>query len=375
MLERRKKVGDVVKQAIDLISTLPVSGASQTTLIRYRRTYTAMIAEPGPLNCLRAGDSRDTYQFRRAALYATSRALLVEGVQTVHMTASAAMQTNPPLLEALAEIQKAARQLDQLIKLVGPAIRLDPPCSPNTSSFAVASRWTAANGTIKRARNSKKTQLKAFGRDWQARLWAATPERFPYRTILAVHLLTPVRPEELVPSERPTGWSPGVIVELLSPSSVRMTWRPAKTHGGKYGSPEVAITLNSALAGDAAEYLASECARKGGHMIVAIASKNAVRKAFGRLGKKAFPKVKAALTPYLFRHQFIADLKATCGAGEAVAAAAGHSVDSTQTHYARRESGNRRRGIIKIHSARRPRPGNIVRARNLANERLRPHTI
>lgn len=104
-------------------------------------------------------------------------------------------------------------------------------------------------------------------------------------------------------------------------------------------------------------------------MIVAIKSKNAVRKAFGRLGKKAFPNVKVALTPYLFRHQFVADLKATCGAGEAVAAAVGHSIDSTQTHYGRRESGNRRRGIIRIQSARRPRPGNIARSRNLANER------
>ncbi|RTL68609.1 MAG: hypothetical protein EKK42_09520 [Pseudonocardiaceae bacterium] len=361
------KVREIVTRAEHLLARLPVPGANEATLGRYKKTFMTMLDEPGRLDCLRKGDARDTYQFRRAALYATSRTMLVDMIDTVYAAGRAAVLDSESEDLRIADVQVAARRLFKFLNRIEPAIQLDPPSrSGITSSSKTKSRWNSLNGHIKRAHNSKKNQLRHFGKDWPLRLWAETPENFRYRNIIAIHLLTPVRPEELVPGARPNGWSSGVIVTQTADGHLCLSWQPAKTHAGKYGSPRVEITLDPTKAGDPAQYLVSMCASCGGCLVVSVRSKNAVRKAIGRLGRKVFPQVNQTMTPYLFRHQFIADLKATCGAGEAVAAAAGHCVDDTQTHYGRRERGNQRHGIVRIYSARRPKSGNIARVRMLA---------
>ncbi len=328
-----------------------------------------MLDEAGSLDCLRNGDSRDTYQFRRAALYATSRTMLIDMINAVYTAGKAAILDPENGDLHVADIQAVARRLYKFLNKIEPAIQLDPPGEFGTTCFSTRSRWNALNGHIKRARNSKKNQLHHFGRDWTSRLWAQIPADFRYRDIVAVHLLIPVRPEEFVPGARPNGWSSGVIVTQTADGHLCLSWQPVKTHAGKFGSPRVEITLDPIKAGGPAQYLASKCASSGGRLIICVRSKNAVRKAIGRLGRKIFPQVKQMMTPYLFRHQFIADLKATCGAGEAVAAAAGHCVDDTQTHYGRRERGHRRHGIVRIYTVRRPKPGNVARARTLARKR------
>jgi hypothetical protein len=57
------------------------------------------------------------------------------------------------------------------------------------------------------------------------------------------------------------------------------------------------------------------------------------------------------------------------GGGEDVAAAAGHGTDSTQSHYAGAVYGRKREGIISIRALRRPRRGNVERARALGRRR------
>jgi len=78
------------------------------------------------------------------------------------------------------------------------------------------------------------------------------------------------------------------------------------------------------------------------------------------------------LTPYVFRHQLIADFKKTLGGGEDVAAAAGQGIDSTQSHYAGAVYGRKREGMISITALRRPRCGNVERAHSLGRRRRRP---
>ena len=51
-------------------------------------------------------------------------------------------------------------------------------------------------------------------------------------------------------------------------------------------------------------------------MVVSMESKKAVRKAIAALGRKALPETDVTITPSVMRHQLIADLKATFGAGE-----------------------------------------------------------
>jgi hypothetical protein len=77
------------------------------------------------------------------------------------------------------------------------------------------------------------------------------------------------------------------------------------------------------------------------------------------------PEVGVAITPYVLRHQRLADLKATFGAGEVVASAAGHSTDRTQAKYGSVQHGRKLQGYVSITAARPPRCGNVERARHL----------
>jgi hypothetical protein len=124
--------------------------------------------------------------------------------------------------------------------------------------------------------------------------------------------------------------------------------------------------VDPTIAGDVAAFLASRCAAPGGHVLISITSKNAVRKALAVLGRKALPETNVTITPYVMRHQVIADLKATFGGGEEVAAAAGHGTDRTQAKYGCVQHGRKRKGYLKISGARKPRTGNVQRARQLS---------
>ncbi len=229
------------------------------------------------------------------------------------------------------------------------------------------SRWHQCAGSDRqRGANSKKHVLADLPEAWDECLWAATAEGWLYRDALAVHLLAPVRPEELVPGQRPNGWSHGVTVELRSSNRLAITFAPVKSHGGLYGTEITTIIIDPTIAGDAAAFLASRCAGEGGRLMVSIASKNAARKAIAALGRKALPELNKTITPYVFRHQLIADLKATFGAGEEVAAAAGHGNDRTQAGYGCVQHGRKRKGHLAITSARKPRTGNVERGRQLS---------
>ncbi|WMT73461.1 hypothetical protein [Bradyrhizobium sp. Ash2021] len=103
-------------------------------------------------------------------------------------------------------------------------------------------------------------------------------------------------------------------------------------------------------------------------MVVSTKSKNAVRKALAKLGSKALPELgdDVLITPYVLRHQIIADIKTTFGGGEEVAAAAGQGTDRTQAHYADIKHGRKRKGYLSIKAAHRPRCGNVERGRHLS---------
>lgn len=105
-------------------------------------------------------------------------------------------------------------------------------------------------------------------------------------------------------------------------------------------------------------------------MVVSISSKNAMRKALAKLGRRALSEIGTiVITPYVLRHQALADIKATVGAGEVVSAAAGHCSDWTQARYGRVEHGRKRKGFLGANSSRQPRTSNVARAHALAAAR------
>jgi hypothetical protein len=198
-------------------------------------------------------------------------------------------------------------------------------------------------------------------------MWAAVTPASEYRIAVAVLSNSPCRPSELVPGMRPSGFSEGVIVALMS-DGLDITHAPTKTHGGKFGSPSCGLTIDIAAAGEMARYLADLCLTSGGRLIVSLDKIDGLRKYLGRLGKKLFPKG-PIISGYTYRTQRLADIKATFGdfAAEAAASAGGHCNDDSQRHYGWAAHG-RKGGIIRVHTARKPRLISTPRMRNLRRE-------
>jgi hypothetical protein len=264
-------------------------------------------------------------------------------------------------------IQLWAAVLLRALQRIEPALALDPPAPSGVPPWKLPpSRWHQMEGPKpKRGRNSKKHVLGKLPKDWQKSLWQAAEGDWPHRMALAIHLMAPVRPEELIPGNRPSGWSPGVELVNHSPDRLAITYAPAKSHEGIYGTERTTITVDPTKAGEVASFLASQCAAVGGQMVVSISSKNAVRKAVGVLGHQALPECEILITPYVLRHKVLADLKVTFGGGEQVAAAAGQCTDRTQSAYAGAQLGSKLEGYIAVTSERVPRTGNVERARKL----------
>jgi hypothetical protein len=351
------RVSEIVKRARACCALIPERVVTEKTLESYQQEFRRMWNSKS-LDPLKEGLALDTYYYRRAALH-TGGKLVLEGLIEQYLAAEGRQD--------VAAQQDWARKLLRAVERIEPAFKLEPPAPPDTLPWErPPSRWSqSANSDRRRGANSKQHVLADLPEAWTECLWATVPDGWPHLEALAVHLVVPVRPEELVPGQRPNGRSPGVILEMRSSRCLAITFAPVKSHAGLYGTEITTITVDPTIAGHAAAFLASRCANAGGHLVICISSKNAIRKAVAALGRKALPETGVVVTPYVIRNQLLADLKATFGGGEKVAAAAGHGTDRTQARYGRVQHGRKRKGYLAITAARPPRVGNVERGKQL----------
>lgn len=355
------KVVDIIKNARACCARMPVRVVSEPTLRSYKRVFARMWKEP-VLDPLKPGIAVDTYYGRRAALHTVGR-LYLEGLVGKCIAADEKGDVTAAR-EWAAAVQYALERIEE-------ALSREPPMPPGSLPWhRPPSRWHQSDVPHpKRGANSKRHVLGDLPNDWDARLWDATPTDWRHRDALAVHLTIPVRGEELVPGHRPQGWSPGVRLELSSENRLALTFLPVKSHHGLFGTGLTTVTVDPFQVGGPAAYLAERCASSGGWLVVSTRSKNAVRKALEDLGKLALPETDVTITPYVIRHQLLADLKATFGGGVEVAAAAGQCTDRTQAKYGSVHNGRKRKGYLSVTSRRKPRAGNVARGRQLGQAR------
>jgi hypothetical protein len=330
--------------AIALLDRLPARGCAANTKGQYARNFRTMWFEP-VLDALRPGDARDTYGVRRAALYWGSRELLTRLIKKFQAAAEIGARDFARLL---------LRVLARVVARVSAAIAVDPPLLTASADFSRPSRWSMLNSGKQRGAGSKKHGLSQLPHDWREQILGALSLDCRHRPLIAVMSLCPCRPSELVPGQRPAGFSPGVIVTLLGPQ-LKLDVAPLKTHDGKYGSPNCGVTLDIAESGPAAKHLADLCEQNDGSRIVSVTEVETLRAFLLRLGERVFPKG-PIISANVFRAQRVADIKAAFGEGAAAAAAsaAGHCSDRSQRHYGHASHG-RKRGIVAVHTARPPK--------------------
>jgi hypothetical protein len=348
------------EQATELLNQLPIPNISKATARVYDAAVLRMLAEE-IVDPLRAGDARDTYNVRRAALLAGTWRLLRFELDVFDRAIKCKDRDRA---------EGALIVLNSVIRKCGPAIEKEPPKKMASPKWREQpSRWTDSSiPHPRRGKGSKKHVLGNLPADWMMQVWDAAGGSWPYRDALAVHILTPVRPAEFVPAMRDGRWVQGVVV-ALSGNVLTIGVAPVKTHGGKFGTRGTAIRLCADAAHPAVDHLVQRCrAAKGHTVVVALDGTNGMRKALEKLGRRALGEGAPKLTGYVFRHQAIADYKKTFGAGALVALAAGHCTDRTQSHYGRVEHGRRRTELIGVKAKREPRVGNIERARLLPDD-------
>jgi hypothetical protein len=362
--EGTMKILDILNRAAAVCLKLPDRTVSANSDRSYRKTFVRMWREP-TIDALLPNIALDTYYHRRAALHRVSRIWL----RRLCAKCLAAGKRNDH-----DAVQRWSGILLRVLKRIEPALERDPPIAAGTLPLrSPASRWRAAEGSHpKRGAGSKKYVLGLLPPDWDEYVWQTAVEEWNKPAdqqeldALAIALVAPVRPAEFVPGDRPHGWSEGIVVELLAPERLHIINATVKNHRGRYGAGIVTVKINPIEAGGPAAYLAARCVTAGGRLVVAISSKDAVRKGLNRLGEIALPDCDEVITPYVCRNQVIADFKVSLGAGGQVAAAAGQCTDRTQAEYGRVEHGRKRRGLIGVESTRAPRTGNVERARDLA---------
>lgn len=355
-------VQDVIMRAQACCERVPHRNISKQTRQAYERQFSRMWEE-GNLDPLCADIARDTYNFRRAALHTGGRLFLQAKI--ADCIAAGDRRDAVAARHHARELLHAVEQIDKVLDL-------EPPLSDDASPFALpASRFRQAEtANRRRGLNSKKHDLAKLPEGWDLMLWdtaiSEAYEKWPYREALAVHMIAGVRPEELVPGMRPVGSSPGVQVELRSARCLAITFMPSKSHRGLFGTGVTTICIDPTIASRPAAFLAVRCRLSANHRInVSISSKDAVRKAINRLGRDALGELTVSITANTIRHQVLADLKATFGAGETVASAAGHSTERTQAKYGAVQHGRVLTGYISITSLQPPRRGNVQRAHDL----------
>jgi len=84
---------------------------------------------------------------------------------------------------------------------------------------------------------------------------------------------------------------------------------PVKSHDGLCGIELTKISIDPTIWDGALAFPAARCKAEGERKVVSTESKNAVRKAIAKLGCKALSEIgDITITPYVPRHQLIADL-------------------------------------------------------------------
>jgi hypothetical protein len=350
--------------AMAVLERLPARAKTAASIAHYQSNFVRMWREP-VLDPLRKNDARDTYGVRRASLFWGIRVLLERLIKKFHRAAEC---------ESRHFGERLLRIVARILARVAPILEVERPLLEATADFSEPSRWTNQDNAKVRGAGSKRYSLAQYPAEWREIIWRAVAANNQYRLAIAVMCLSPCRPADMKPGFRNGRFSEGVVLRLTK-DGLDISFIPAKSHDGKYGSPSCGLTVKVTEAGPAAVFLKDLCLRNGGQYLVGLRKIDGLRKYLERLGKRTLPGC-PIVSAYTFRTQRIADIKATFGeeAAKAAASAAGHCSDRSQRHYGFKAHG-RAGGIVKVYTAREPRMVSTPHVQNLRTREWPARTI
>jgi integrase len=192
------------------------------------------------------------------------------------------------------------------------------------SKWAVEVEKRAKSG-FKALSHSKRSRLRGLPANWREKMFAAS-ENSKYRDALAALGVIGARPAE---------FESGILVQINDAGNLSFTIKGVKTHGGKYGQ-ETRILEIEPKTFDALHLL--NRVRETGEFVI-YAKAGALSDRVREFSKVVFPKLKSAVSAYVYRHQVSADLKASGASNIDISTALGHSSDETKRYYGAAQSG------------------------------------
>lgn len=168
---------------------------------------------------------------------------------------------------------------------------------------------------------NKKRGLSGLPQDWREQYWQKVKTSI-YANAIAVLYCTGCRPGEL---------RTGATVTLDKHQNLEFHIAGIKTHGGKFGQRLRIIT--ESVQSPAAEHLKGLVRQAADQTLIIKADPKKLSDAMRWQSQALWPKQKYVVSPYSFRHQKSADVKAAFSQTE-VAMVMGHRSCATQSFYA-----------------------------------------
>lgn len=299
---------DIIKNARSLLLVIPKSNANDKTKAGYVRAMQRLFAAGQTPQSLIAA-AMDT---KKAATWFSRKAAITHASRDL--------------------IERLLHQQDQLQRSLRGVAPDDSRWTEWGQSVRAIGHWTALLQTVhdapaipkegRKNRHGKRMDMKGLPIDWRERIIKRLPN---YASAALVAAVTGCRPDELVTGVH-LAIEDGELVALIKGS------KSTEKSGQPWRRLYWPLDSESPLVQSIIELIGGKQVNEG--MTVQIRDAKAFSGAMRAAGQREWPARSSSVTPYCFRHQAAADMKASGGMSTGdVSAALGHCSDVTKSTY------------------------------------------
>lgn len=305
---------DIIKRSRALLNAVPKSTATETTAASYRAQMDNLLKSADTSAEIIKAAQRTTkvsvWFSRRAAITFSSRETIERMLQV--------QDQEQRQLKNVPSGDPRWQTWKQYVRAIG------------KWSIVLAAIQTASSlpEELRTNRHSKRTDIKKLPQDWRERIVDRMPN---YRLAVLTAAACGCRPAEIAKGIE-LSIENGKLVALIRGS------KTSDVSGQPWRRLSWPVSGQPALL----RALIEEVTRSGGRCTAKIDSPKNFHSAVRSAGRREWPDLRIAVTPYCFRHALAADMKVSGLPADQISAGLGHCVDVTKSRYGHAKMGGHR---------------------------------